>query len=1139
MKIDNNLFYKKIQQKLAGLRSSLALNKAMQHLIWILFSLGIVLMGLVTLEGFLYLDPAWKNILLKTIYGLTILSVIGLILEYVLIRSNRLSAYNDQNLARKAGYHYAKIGDSLVNTIQLWSGQKTGFSSDLIKADLESTYNKIKNRDFTAITSQDKIWSGLKFFSLELIAFILLFLMAGDYYSGASHRFFHPSKKYEVPQPFTIINQTEQSNILGGDTVHFQFATEGKFPDQIKLDLNYKDYQKTEILPVDSTGSSRLVLKNVRRNLNYQAYAENKSIFIPWDKISSNRDSITVTDRPEIVQINCRIQYPDYTDKPEENKEMQNTELFAIPGSKLYFHLKSNKVLEKGSIVLNDSTNRDLKIDGKTGFGRLIAHTNQSFHFGIMDPNGVTNIKPIEYQITITPDKYPRLTVITPQSDIKLNESMQIPIGVQISDDFGITDLRIKYKIQRKYGGNQKDYQFTEIPFDNGQTALRKIYHDWDLNSFNLSPEDKVIFQIAVLDNDQVNGPKVTSSRQFTALFPSLNDLYTSVQNEQQGIYKKGQEIVKQLQNTKEVLDKAHRKLLKNRKLSWEQNKQLEEEVKKTQKLEKQIKDISKKIDKVIKKAQENNLFDEKTLEKYMQLQQTFQELMSPELKKAMQDLQKAVDKMDPQKTKQALNKFRTNRDDFEKELDRQLELFKKIKAEQAMDELVKRMQDLTKRQTEMSEKLDTNANRSRQENDKLAQQESEIQRDTEIVKDILKRTAQDLKDMPLMPDKEMENILDQMEKQNLTDQMESIQKQIKQNQNQKAQKNSELTQQQLQQFQKMMEKMREDFRQKSMQEIAKKFHKIIKNSMNLSKEQEKLNQRIKNTPAHSSRLMDEAIDQQRLRDNLNKLLAQMGELSKQTMGLSAKVSQIMGQSYNNMTSSIKNMEDRNPRQAAGKGEKAVHSLNMGSKVMMSSLKSLQSSGSSSGFENYMKQLQKMAKQQKNLNQQTQQMQQGGMPQMSMPGNRQSMLQQLAARQQQIQNSLQNLQEQMQGQSEGGGKQLEGAGKDMEKVIEDLQNNKVLKKTLDRQNRILTRLLDAQKSLRTQGYKKERKSTAGQDMEYTGPAQLPSDLGEKENYLRQRLEEALNNNYSREYEELIRLYFEELSRNDIQKENQE
>ena len=125
----------------------------------------------------------------------------------------------------------------------------------------------------------------------------------------------------------------------------------------------------------------------------------------------------------------------------------------------------------------------------------------------------------------------------------------------------------------------------------------------------------------------------------------------------------------------------------------------------------------------------------------------------------------------------------------------------------------------------------------------------------------------------------------------------------------------------------------------------------------------------------------------------------------------------------------------------------------------------------------------------------------------------------------------------MEGQAQGNSKQLEGAGKDMEKVIEDLKNNKILQKTLERQNRILTRMLDAQKSLRTQGYKKKRKSETGTANEYTGPASLPSDLGEKENYLRQRLEEALNNNYSREYEELIRLYFEELSKNNNTSEN--
>ena len=1127
MPINTAKLYKKIKHKLNHLRKALAANIFLKHFLYLLAVILILGFLLVTAEGFLYLAPGPKNIIVKVFLFLSGLALLGLIFEYFLIINNKIGQYKDQQLANMAGKYFNDIDDSLLNSIQLWTQKQPGFSPDLIKEDLRATYRKIRGLNFREIVPTRKIRNAFKFLAIETVCMLILFLAAQSYYLKAFQRITHPNQKFEVPLPFTISNISQQTNILGGDSVRFEFQSHGEFPDELILKRNYNDYQKTDILPIDSAGYSSMTLHNVRRDIQYEAYVQNKSIFIPWDRISSGRDSIRVTDRPEIVEIKSRIAYPEYTHKEDKIQDSQKTEYFALPGSRISFYLESNKELEQAEILLDSKQSIAMSTDGKSASGSFVIDSSLAFQFKIFDFNRVSNIKPISYKITTLPDKYPRLTISSPPGDMELNENMNIPIAAQISDDYGLSGFNIRYKLVRKYGQSSDSFQTQSLKLQPDNNKLQKIQYNWNLDKFNLAPEDRVHFKMVVYDNDKIRGPKKTESRLFVATFPSLNDMYTAVQNDQEGIYKEGREIVNQLKNTKEVLDKAHRKLLKNRNLSWEQKNQLKDEIKKTRDLEKKIKEISKKLDKVIKKAEENNLFDEKTLQKYMQLQETFQEIMTPELKQAMQEMQQMIDKMDPKKTQKALQKFRTSRDDFEKELDRQLELFKKIKAEQAMDELVKRMQDLAERQKEISAKLDTASSKHSR---MLSRQESEIRNDTEIAEDIMKRTSQDIQNMPLMPSKEMQNILQKMQDQDVTGQMQQIKQEIQQNQFQQASESSRMTEKQLQEYQKMLEKMREDYRQKSMGEITRSFNKIIKNTMNLSKRQEQLNKKIKDTPAHSSRLLDRAVEQERLRDNLNKLLKQMNDLSEQTMGLSSQTNQLLGKSYNKMTNSVKQMEARSTYRAARSGQEALQALNMGSKALQASLQELKSSGSSTGYQNYMKRLKQMAQQQRQLNQQTRQMGQSGQPKMPSFGQGQSGLQQLAARQKQIRQSLENLQKNMQSKGQGGGQQLEGAGKDMEKVIEDLQSNKILQKTLDRQNRILTRMLDAQKSLRTQGYKKQRKSRSGEAMEYTGPASLPSDLGEKESYLRRRLEEALNNNYSQEYEELIRLYFEELSK---------
>ena len=172
-----------------------------------------------------------------------------------------------------------------------------------------------------------------------------------------------------------------------------------------------------------------------------------------------------------------------------------------------------------------------------------------------------------------------------------------------------------------------------------------------------------------------------------------------------------------------------------------------------------------------------------------------------------------------------------------------------------------------------------------------------------------------------------------------------------------------------------------------------------------------------------------------------------------------------------------------------------------------------------------MESLAEMSGQQQGINQSTMQM--GGMSMM----NQQGMMQRLQAQQQQLQQALNDLLSENPGEESGG---LGKAEKEMEEVIEDFRRRKVNRQTMERQERILSRMLDAQKSLSQRDYSEKRKSKQGETFTYDGPAGLPSDLGEREVLLIEAMEEALQEGHSREYQDIIKTYFRELQKVEIQ-----
>jgi hypothetical protein len=172
-----------------------------------------------------------------------------------------------------------------------------------------------------------------------------------------------------------------------------------------------------------------------------------------------------------------------------------------------------------------------------------------------------------------------------------------------------------------------------------------------------------------------------------------------------------------------------------------------------------------------------------------------------------------------------------------------------------------------------------------------------------------------------------------------------------------------------------------------------------------------------------------------------------------------------------------------------------------------------------------MQQLQMMAGRQMSLNMQTQQM--GGISQQQAAE---------AARLAQEQGAIQKTMEELnrEAQQNGGRKNILGdlqkIVEDMKEVVKNLEQNNVNPETIKKQERILSRLLDASKSTRERDYEKKRKSETGTQMTRRSPKDIDWDSLEGSSQLREELSKALEQGYSKDYQELIQKYFEELEK---------
>jgi len=250
-------------------------------------------------------------------------------------------------------------------------------------------------------------------------------------------------------------------------------------------------------------------------------------------------------------------------------------------------------------------------------------------------------------------------------------------------------------------------------------------------------------------------------------------------------------------------------------------------------------------------------------------------------------------------------------------------------------------------------------------------------------------------------------------------------------------------------------------------------------------------------------------------------LFVQLTELSKKTFHISPKIGKALGTARLSMDRSIGRIEQKHMSAALKDQKSAMEGLNEAAKLMLGAMNEMQESGSASGFESFLEQMEQMSQQQQGINQGTMQLGQMGMM------AQQQMMQKLQAQQQQLQKSLGELLDEM---SDGGPDGLGKASQDMEEVVKDFKRRQVDRRTMERQERILSRMLDSQKSLSQRDYSEKRKSEAAEEIIYTGSSGLPDNMGEREMLLIQAMEDALNEGHSREYQSMMKTYFRKLQK---------
>jgi len=711
-----------------------------------------------------------------------------------------------------------------------------------------------------------------------------------------------------------------------------------------------------------------------------------------------------------------------------------------------------------------------------------------------------------EVRVRVIADEPPFVKLFGPGRDVDLPVSMTVLLGINSLDDFGLGELYLHY-------GKDSIDRRVHLKSLSGRREDTTLYA-WDLSDAGLLPGEALRYFVSVYDNDVVSGPKQSRTETFLVRFPTMTEIYSAaVQQTERTASELGPMQSEQAQLGEE-LSRLSDELKKSRELSWEERQALEKVLGGQEGLMQQVADLKQEVSDMMRELSQGMTLDQQTMERMGQLQQLLSELLPRELQQSLAELRDKLAEQSPD-VKRALEKFELDQEKMKQAIDRALELLKKVMEEQRLEALAKKAEELAEAQEELTDRL------GKEPAERSAQMEQELK----AALDSLQKEMKDLADS--MSDKEIGDSLaelaDKAEQDELSELAQQLADQMRQGNPGEAKPGSAKLGQSLRKMSQSLSSLSKQLKRKRSSEVTQKLRDAAQDLLMVSDEQEKLEEAVPGTADLSER----APQQMGLHDATRIVAESLASLSSRSMSVEPRLGQELAKAMNAMEQAAQAMVENRAGAAQPGMAQARSSLNRTVQALLEAMAaSQQGKGMSGGMEALMQQLSQMTCEQMGLNAGT-----SGFP-IPIPGGltpaQAAALGRILAKQRALREQLEQMLQSMGGTQPGLTSSLEGLLDEMRAVERDLSELNVTRELIQRQESILSHLLDAQRSIRQQGFKEERQSESGKEFQLKERPRLPEDKGERNRLLREELMRALKQGYPVEYEQMIRDYFQRL-----------
>ena len=1067
-------------------------NQMIKGLIWFV---GIFLMSLLlttTLEYFGRFGSITRGFLFFGFIALNGFVLVNFIIIPLLKLYSFGSRINRFQASEIIGRFFPKISDRLVNTLQLnedLSHQEGNL--ELIRASVAQRSNDLSVVPFASAIDLNENKRYLKFVLPVVLLFLGIAVFVPSLLTEGSERVVNYNTVFVPKAPFEFeLGEFKKTAIEGED---------------IELTLKLTGSELPEKVYLISDQGKFLLSKNGRNSYNgsIKKVVKSGSFYFLANEFSSDNYHYEILGRPAIGKFEATIVYPKYLGKEQEI--VNNAGDLTIPeGSSVTWSVVSKNV-EYVKMKVGD----DSQTFKNEGFKLTKRFTNSTNVQVMLKGSSIQQVDSSSFNVNVIKDGYP--TVMAEEVKDTLSSGLRFFSG-SVRDDYGLTSLQFVYTIKSKNGKSRtekmsvRSVSGTELPFDFAVDFTRE----------NLEMEDEIDYYFVVSDNDGVNGSKSSRSRTFTYRLPNLEELNEKREEEQEQSKSELKDLLERTEEFKKDVEHLKRDLLNSNSSDWNKKNQISQLKEEQNNLLKMLEQAQKKIEQSATEKNQLSELDKELMEKQELLNDLLEELMDDELRKLLDDLEKLMQENKKEEMQDKLEQLEMSSEEMNKQLDRSLEMLKKLQVDEKIDGVENELKDLAKEQEALKKAIEE----KKISEEKAKEKQDEINRKFDELKE-------DMKEL----NKLNEELNRPMDLGNTEDNQEKIDSELKEasdklgkGKESKAGENQKNAADEMEKMAQELDQAQQESNDEQQAEDMDMLRNILESLVSLSLDQEWVMNKLANTQTNDPTFRNYGRFQRKIMDNTVPVRDSLLELAKRQPKIAKFVDdelKIIGVNHKLSINDIDERRDASKNRDLGLHQQlSMTSYNNLALMLNESLQKMQqqmqaqakSKGSGScskpGGNGMPKPGEGMSpgNMKEMLKKQLEQMEKGMKPGGKKPGDApgdkpgdkpgtkpgqggadgmggfsNKQIAKMAAEQGGIRRRLEELKNELNKEGKGQGNQLNPLLDELEKQQEDLVNKRFDQQMIKRQKDILTRLLESEKAMMERGFEEKRESKSGKN----------------------------------------------------------